>query len=207
MRSRACLRPAAATAALAGLTGISLLASGCASRFPVPVPRAVITSPGHMRSAAMASQPTSPPAACSLLSAADVLGVARTFRGITITIDGHEQRSESPQISVCGFNQKGVHASGGGTMTDSGDRWAQLTILAGAASYDFSPAGYPAISGLGDGAYWDDGQHQVVIREGQDVLQVIDELPVNVDAHPNLTAAYRQAAQALAVKILSHWRG
>jgi hypothetical protein len=32
-------------------------------------------------------------------------------------------------------------------------------------------------------------------------------LPVNVDAHPDLTAAYRQAAQALAVKILSHWRG
>ena len=141
MRSRACLRPAAATAALAGLTGISLLASGCASRSPVPVPRVVITSPGHVRPAAMASQPTSTPAACSLLSAADVLGVARTFRDITITIDGHEQRSESPQISVCGFNQKGVHASGGETMTDSGDRWAQLTVLAGAASYDFSPAG------------------------------------------------------------------
>ncbi len=36
------------------------------------------------------------PSACSLLQQADVLAVAATFRGSTITIDGHSQVSQPP---------------------------------------------------------------------------------------------------------------
>jgi hypothetical protein len=90
------------------------------------------------------------------------------------------------------------------TNTSSGDHWAQLTVITGGASYAFNPAGNDTISGLGDGAYWDAGTHTVVIRQGQNVLQVIDEVPVNLSASPDLLAAYRQAAHALATKILSH---
>jgi len=80
----------------------------------------------------------------------------------------------------------------------------QLTVITGGASYAFNPAGNDTISGLGGGAYWDAGTHTVVIRKGQNVLQVIDEVPVNLSASPDLLAAYRQAAQALATKILNH---
>ena len=43
-----------------------------------------------------------------------------------------------------------------------------------------------------------------MIRTGQNVLQVSDEVPVNLSVIPDPTTAYRQAAQALAAKILTH---
>ncbi|HEV2373301.1 MAG TPA: hypothetical protein VGS19_14150 [Streptosporangiaceae bacterium] len=206
MGSRAPLRPAATSAALTGLAGLTLLASGCTSHPTIALPPALTSSHGQVQSAPAGSGRTgTAPAACSLLTAGDVLAVAGTVHGITITIDGHtHQNNSSQQISTCGFNQKGVYTSSGMTSTDSGDHWAQVTVLTD-APYDFSPAGYPAISGLGDGAYWDDGQQQAVIREGQDVLDVTDDVPANIDLHPDLEAACRQAAEALAARILSRW--
>jgi hypothetical protein len=44
----------------------------------------------------------------------------------------------------------------------------------------------------------------VVVREGKNVLQVTDEIPVNVNDHADITVAYRKAAQALAEKIVGH---
>ena len=48
------------------------------------------------------------------------------------------------------------------------------------------------------------GANTVVVRMGQNVLQVVDNVPANVDSTPAAGAAYRRAAQALAAKILSH---
>ena len=53
------------------------------------------------------------PSACSLLRPADVLAVAATFRGATISIDGHNQASQPP-LGKCGFDQKGVFSSADG---------------------------------------------------------------------------------------------
>jgi hypothetical protein len=141
--------------------------------------------------------------ACSVLMRADVLAVAATVPHDTITIDGR-QHDFPAQTNECGYNQKGVFTASGMTSTLSGDSWARLTIVTGGASYAFDSAGNDAISGLGDGAYWDAGSNTVVVRKGQNVLQVSDEVPAHVSSTTELAAAYRKAAQALAAKILSH---
>jgi hypothetical protein len=194
----------------AGFALLVVLAAGCgttgAAHSP-GVPGQPASSPG--RSSAVSQLPASAPgtapalSACSLLTSADVMAVAAAFPRDTVTIDGHRQHN-TPPASECGFNQQGVYTASGMTNTSSGDHWAQLTVITGGASYAFNPAGNDTISGLGDGAYWDVGTHTVVIRQGQNVLQVIDEVPVNLSASPDLLAAYRQAAHALATKILSH---
>jgi hypothetical protein len=184
----------------AGCGGASLPAAGSgglptASAFPSAFPSA--STPGSGGASAPA------PSACSLLRAADVTAVAATFKDIKITITAHTHKSEPP-TNNCAFNQKGTFVSGGMTNTESGDRWAQLTVVSGGASYDYEPAGNVPITGLGDGAYWEQGTHQVVVREGQNILQVTDEVPVNVNDYSDITVAYRKAAQALAEKIVSH---
>jgi hypothetical protein len=155
--------------------------------------------------ASAASGPASAaPSACSLLRQADVLTVAATFRGATISIDGHNQVS-TPPLNKCGFNQKGVSASADGiTTTLSGDQWAQLTVIADGNNIgDYSPDG-PVIHGLGNGAYWDPGTDTVVVLVSGNVFQVVDDVPVNISIYPDLATARQQAATALAAKILSH---
>jgi hypothetical protein len=129
--------------------------------------------------------------------------VAATFKHIKITVTSHMQ-SNDPPVNECGFNQQGVFRSGGLRNTESGDRWAEVTVIANGAGFAFEPSGNVAISGLGDGAYWEQGTHQVVIRVGRNVLQVSDEVPVDPGAFADITVAYRQAAQALAAKVVSH---
>ena len=200
------IRPAAGFALLA------VLAAGCGTAGTTHSSGAQgkpASSAG--RSTAVGQVPSSAPgtasaaalSACSLLTSADVMTVAAAFPRDTVTIDGNLQHN-TPPTNECGFNQKGVYTADGMTNTSSGDHWAELTVVTGGASYAFNPAGGDMISGLGDGAYWEAGTHTVVIRKGQNVLQVIDEVPVNLDASPDLVTAYRQAAQALATKILSH---
>ena len=130
--------------------------------------------------------------------------MAATFRGSTITIDGHSQVSQPP-LSKCGFNQKGVSASADGiTTTLSGDQWAQLNVIADGNNIgDYNPDG-PVIHGLGDGAYWDPGRDTVVVLVSGNVFEVADDVPANIGIYPDLGAARQQAATALAVKILSH---
>jgi hypothetical protein len=82
--------------------------------------------------------------------------------------------------------------------------WAQLTVIAGGADCAFNPPGDGAIKGLGDGAYWDAGANTVVVRVGQNVLQVADNVPANVGSTSAVGAACRRAAQALAAKIVGH---
>jgi hypothetical protein len=147
------------------------------------------------------------PSACSLLRSADVLAVAATFRDTTITIDGHSQDSQSP-LNQCGYKQKGVFVTNGITVTLSGDMWATLNVIANGNNIgDWSPADGPAIHGLGNGAYWDPGSDTVVVLVGQNVLQVVDDVPVNNDAYPDLPATRQKAATALAAKILGHMAG
>lgn len=196
----------------AGFALVVVLATGCgttgAAHSP-GVPGQPASSAG--RSSAVSQLPSSAPGAASsaalsarsLLTSAEVMAVAAAFPSDTVTIDGNQQHN-TPPASECGFNQKGVYSANGMTNTSSGDHWAQLTVITGGASYAFNPSGNDTISGLGDGAYWEAGTHTVVIRKAQNVLQVVDEVPVNLSASPDLVAVYRQAAQALATKILSH---
>ena len=130
--------------------------------------------------------------------------MAATFRGSTITIDGHSQVRQPP-LSKCGFNQKGVSASADGiTTTLSGDQWAPLNVIADGNNIgDYRPDG-PVIHGLGDGAYWDPGRDTVVVLVSRNVFEVVDDVPANIDIYPDLGTARQQAATALAVKILSH---
>ncbi len=184
----------------AGLALLAALAAGCGAA-------GTVTSSGVQHNApASSTAGAAPPAvlsACSLLKPADVLAVAATFPRDTITIDGHDQ-SSTPPTSECGYNQKGVFSTSDGMdMTMSGDQWAQLTVVTGGAAYAFTPAGNAMIKGLGDGAYWDAGSNTVVVLVGQNVLQIVDDVPANVTSTPAVAAAYRQAAQGLAVKILS----
>lgn len=79
-----------------------------------------------------------------------------------------------------------------------------LTIVSDAASYDFAPKGNVPIGGLGDGAYWEQGTHQVVVRIGQNVLQVVDDVPVDGTKYSTPLIPDKQAAQALATKIVAH---
>ena len=200
------IRPAA------GFALLVVLAAGCGGARAAHSP-GLPGQPASFagRRSAVSKLPSSAPgtasaaviSACSLLTPADVMAVAAAFPHDTVTIDGNQQRN-TPPASECGFNQKGVYTADGITNTSSGDHWALLTVIAGGASYAFNPAGNDTISGLGDGAYWDAGTHAIMIRTGQNILQVIDEVPVNLSASPDLAAAYRQAAQALATKILSH---
>ena len=184
----------------AGFALLMAVAAGCGAASPLMPAGAQPSSPA---SAAAAKAPAAP-TACSLLKPADVLAVAATIPHDTITIDGHTHDSKPP-TNECGYNQKGVFTTSDGiTTTLSGDQWAQLTVIAGGASYAFSPQGNAAIKGLGDGAYWDDGTNTVVVRVGQNVLQVVDNVPANVGATSAVGAAYRRAAQALAGKILTH---
>jgi hypothetical protein len=184
----------------AGFALLMVVAAGCGAAGPLMPAGAQPSSPA---SAAAAKAPAAP-TACSLLKPADVLAVAATIPHDTITIDGHTQDSKPP-ANQCGYNQKGVFTTSDGiTTTLSGDQWAQLTVIAGGASYAFSPQGNATIKGLGDGAYWDDGTNTVVVRVGQNVLQVVDNVPANVGATSAVGAAYRRAAQALAAKILTH---
>jgi DNA-binding transcriptional regulator LsrR (DeoR family) len=44
----------------------------------------------------------------------------------------------------------------------------------------------------------------LAVAAGQNVLQVVDNVPANVDSTPAVGMAYRRAAQALAAKILGH---
>jgi len=195
----------AAAAVAAGLL-VTVLAA-CDSPPGLPGgPSSVPTSAlpvGSVASAA-AGPASAAPSACSLLRQADVLAVAATFRGSTITIDGHSQVSQPP-LSKCGFNQKGVSASGDGmTTTLSGDQWAQLNVIADGNNIgNYSPDG-PVIHGLGDGAYWDPGRDTVVVLVSGNVFEVVDDVPVNLSVYPDLAAARQQAATALAARILSH---
>ena len=162
------------------------------------------TLPGNPVTSASAGPASAAPSACSLLRSADVLAVAATFRGTTISIDGQNQASQPP-LSKCGFNQKGVFADGGGiTSTLTGDQWAQLTVISdGNDIGDYSPEG-PVIHGLGNGAYWDPGIGTVVVLVGRNVFQVVDDVPANINIYPDVAAARQQAATALAARILSH---
>ena len=142
---------------------------------------------GAVTSGAQHNSPPAAPAACSLLKSADVLAVAATFPRDTITIDGHSQKNEPP-TSECGYNQKGVFAptSDGITTSLTGDQWAELTVIAGGAAYAYDLPSHSAIAGLGDGAYWDAGSNTVVVKVGQNILQVIDDVPANTGSLPAL---------------------
>jgi len=198
MRSAATIGRAAAAASI-----LVLGAASCTSS-PAPPAAAGAGAPASQPPASAAgSGQTAALSACSVLMRADVLAVATAFSRDTITIDGH-QRSSDPPTNECSFNEKGVFTGNDGiTVTLSGDHWARLTVVTGGASYAFNPAEGTAVTGLGEGAYWTSGDHTVVIRHGRDVLRVVDEVPVNPDASPDLVAAYQQAARALATKILS----
>jgi hypothetical protein len=214
MRPVTARRLGTATAAVAASLLVTVLAA-CSSSPGLPsAPATVPTSAlplGSLASAAasLASAAASPasaaPSACSLLQQADVLAVAATFRDSTITIDGHSQVSQPP-LDKCGFNQKGVSTSADGiTTTLSGDQWAQLNVIAdGNDIGDWNPGDGPAIHGLGNGAYWDPGRDTVVVLVSGNVLEVVDDVPVNLSVYPDLAAARQQAATALAAKILSH---
>ena len=196
---------AAATAVAASLLVTAL--AGCGSSPLVPSAPSTVTAPARpsgLVASASAGPASAAPSACSLLRQADVLAVAATFRGTTISIDGQTQASQPP-LNKCGFNQKGVFADGGGiTSTLSGDQWAQLTVIAdGNDIGDYSPEG-PVIHGLGNGAYWDPGMDTVVVLVGQNVFQVVDDVPASINIYPDVAAARQQAATALAAKILSH---
>jgi hypothetical protein len=198
MRSAVAVRHAAIVAAASALTAAAAACSGTPITPAVGSGPAVGSDPsGSSGSAAPALQ------ACSLLMEADVQAVAASFKHIKITVVSHMQ-SNDPPVNKCGFNQKGVFRSEGLTNTESGDRWAELAVVSNGADFAFEPSGNVAISGLGDGAYWERGTHQVVVRVGRNVLQVSDEVPVDPGAFPDITVAYRQAAQALATKIVSH---
>jgi hypothetical protein len=184
----------------AGFAVLMAVAAGCGAAGPLTSAGA---QPGSPASSVAAKAPAAP-AACSLLKPADVLAVAASFPHDTITIDGHTQDTKPP-TNECAYNQKGVFATSDGITTSlTGDQWAQLTVIAGGADYAFSPPGNGAITGLGDGAYWDAGSNTVVVRVGQNVLQVVDNVPANVGSTSAVGAAYRRAAQALAAKIVSH---
>jgi hypothetical protein len=43
-----------------------------------------------------------------------------------------------------------------------------------------------------------------VVLVSRNVLEVVDDVPVNLSVYPDLAAARQQAATALAAKILSH---
>ena len=174
---------------------------------PIPVGTPLVTGSAATGSPVSAGAPAAPgPSACSLLRPADVLAVAATFRDTTITIDGHSQNNQPP-LNQCGYNQKGVFASGGITTTLSGDMWATLSVIANGNNIgDYSPDG-PAIHDLGSGAYWDPGSDTVVILAGQNVLQVVDDVPVNGDVYTDLAATRQRAATALAARILGHMDG
>jgi hypothetical protein len=211
MRPVTLRRPGTATAAIAAGLLVTALA-GCGGSPGVPSAGSAPSAGSPVSTPALAggplasgtTGPASPaPSACSVLRQADVLAVAATFHGEAITIDGHTQSSQPP-LNVCGFNQKGVYASDGGTATVAGDEWAQLTVIANGNNIgDYSPDG-PAIHGLGYSAYWDPGIDTVVVLVGQNVFQVEDDVPVDVSIFPNVVAARQQAATALAAKILSH---
>lgn len=151
-----------------------------------------------------AAPATSPPptAACAVLTQDEVLAVASTFQQTTITIDGHKQNS-NPPTEVCGFNQKGIWTGNGITSSSSGDKRAQLTLVSGGADYAYQPGSNDRIPGLGDGACWDSDTHTVVVLKGGDVLQIIDDAPATLTVYQDLAAVDRQAAQALAAKILA----
>jgi hypothetical protein len=206
MRPVTVRRLGTAMAAVAAALLVTVLAA-CSSSPGLPV------APGSVRASALplssvasgtAGPASAAPPACSLLLPADVLAVAATFRGTTITIDGHSQTSQPP-LNQCGYNQKGVSApSDGITTTLSGDQWAQLTVIAdGNDIGDYSPDG-PVIHGLGNGAYWDPGSDMLVVLVNRNVLQVVDDVPANLTIYPDVAAARQQAATALAAKILSH---
>jgi hypothetical protein len=142
-------RPGAAAAALGGRPAgdragrLRQFARRAEHRQPCSQPAAA-GGPG----AGGTTGPGSPaPSACSLLRPADGLAIAATFRGSTITIDGHTQSSQPPL---------------------------------------------------------DPGVDTVVILVGQNVFQVVDDVPVDINLYANLDAARQQAATALAAKILSH---
>ena len=80
-----------------------------------------------------------------------------------------------------------------------------MNVITGGAVYAFRPGTLPSIGGLGDGAYWDRGRHTLLVREGQHVVEVVDELPVNVNTVTDLNSAHRQAALTLAAKVIAHW--
>ena len=184
----------------AGFILLMAAAAGCGAAGPLTSAGAQPSAPASSAAAKAPAAPT----ACSLLKPADVLAVAATFPHDTITLDGHAQDSKPP-TNECGYNQKGVFTTSDGITTSlTGDQWAQLTVIAGGADYAFSPPGDGAINGLGDGAYWDAGANTVVVRMGQNVLQVVDNVPANVGSTSAVGAAYRRAAQALAAKIVSH---
>ena len=211
MRAATFRRLGSAMAAVAAGLLMTVL-SACDSSAGLPgAPSTVQTSalPTALPAGSAASATTAPasaaPSACSLLRRADVLAVAAMFRGSTITIDGHSQASQPP-LDKCGFNQKGVSSSADGiTSTLSGDQWAQLNVIAdGNDIGDYNPKDGPAVHGLGDGAYWDPGRDTVVVLVGRNVFEVVDDVPVNIDVYPDLAATRKQAATALAAKILSH---
>jgi hypothetical protein len=188
------------TRSAAGFALLAALAAGCGTAGPV---LSSGTQPIPVPSSASVTAPAAALSACSLLKPADVLAVAATFPHVTITIDGH-QKDSTPPTNECGYNQKGVYTGADSGMTINGDQWAQLTVVTGGSAYEFDPPGNGLIKGLGNGAYWEAGSNTVVVLVGQNVLQVVDNVPANVNSTGAVGAAYRQAAQALAAKILSH---
>ena len=188
------------TRSAAGFALLAALAAGCGTAGPTLSSRA---QPHPVPSSGPGTASAPALSACSLLKPADVLAVAATLPDVMITIDGHQQHS-APPTNECGYNQKGVYTGNDAGMTVNGDQWAQLTVVTGGASYAFDPPGNGTIKGLGNGAYWDAGTNTVVVLVGQNVLQVADQVPANVNSTSAIAAAYRQAAQVLAAKILSH---
>jgi len=121
----------------------------------------------------------------------------------TITVADQGQPGPEQGVNSCFYLQKGYFTESDGShsalLSGAG---ASLTYIQGGADYDYSPRSGSPITGLGDGAYWDDGSNRVVVRKGSDVLQVSDVIPV--DAASDLKVSYQKASTLLAGKILAH---
>jgi hypothetical protein len=161
----------------AGFVLLAALATGCGSA------ASVASSVIHHSAPGSGKAPAAPPE-CSVLRPADVLAVAATFPHVTITIDGHDQHSAPP-------------------TTLSGDQWAQLTVVARRRGVRLQPRARRQHQGTGGRRLLGCRQQHRVVKVGQDVLQVVDNVPASTTSTSSVATAYRQAAQALAAKIVS----
>lgn len=182
------------------LLGLGLVVTAGCGQAPPPVGGGSVFSVAPR--VTTPSRPAAP--ACSLLLRSDVLAVAQVFMNSssTIVVADQGQPGTEQGVNSCFYLEKGYFTESDGSQSaELSGAGASLTYIRDAL-YDYSPRGQPPISGLGDGAYWDDGTNTVVVRKGSDVLQVSDVIPVN--GLSDLKVPYQKASTLLAAKILAH---
>jgi hypothetical protein len=196
-------------AALALLTGVLAACGGGGDPATAPpTGGAPFTLPDIGATEAPATTAPARPwaAACTLFTEADVLA-ATDHQHSTITVVDRKETNTTlgeTRVSRCSYNTMGVETYDGSTVKSTGDNWVTMEIKDRGADFVF-PAkdNTEPVPGVGDEAFWDDPQNNILyVRSGDWILKFDALSPTDRAELGNIRTARRTVTLNVAKRVV-----